>query len=115
MTGSYKVVRRFTIAGGLAATAVLIDGLVLLFTNGLSSDATPVFPVLGGVFSRTRSSGASLVILAAIMIALTLVGRWTLGRRLRAEEQRPAASSDVQGDASRRSMSGPTAVAQHDS
>ncbi len=63
MTGSHTTVRRFCVVGALGSAFMLIDGLVLLITNGLHSDATQVFPVLGGAFSKTRASGTSLIIL----------------------------------------------------
>ncbi len=79
-----KVLRRLTIFGLLIGAFVFIDGLVLLFTNGLTSDATPIFPVLG--FAKTRSSGASVVILGVAILVLTVVGRWWMGRRAAQDE-----------------------------
>ena len=74
-----RVLRRLTIFGFLIGTFVFVDGLVLLFTNGLGTDASPIFPVLG--FSKTRSSGASVVILGVLILVLTAAGRWWMGRR----------------------------------
>jgi hypothetical protein len=78
-----RLLRRLTIFGAVVGAFVLIDGLVLFFTHGLSTDATPVLPVLGGSFAKTRSSGVSVIILGVVLVALTLTGRWWLGRRLR--------------------------------
>ena len=83
MSGSNKTIRRLTILGGLLSAFVLIDGVVLLVTGGLSSDATPVFPMLGGTFSATRSSGTSLIIMGALLAVVTFAGWWKLGRRPR--------------------------------
>jgi hypothetical protein len=58
-----RSLRRFLILAAVLATAVLADGIVLAVTGGLSSDATPVFPVLGGSFAKTRNSGTSLIII----------------------------------------------------
>jgi hypothetical protein len=89
MSRRTKSVRRFTILGACVSAFVLIDGVILLLTGGLSSDATPVFPVLGGSFSATRSSGTSLVIMGVLLAVITLVGWWALGRRPRdAEDDR---------------------------
>lgn len=89
MSRRTKSVRRFTILGACVSAFVLIDGVILLVTGGLSSDATPVFPVLGGSFSATRSSGTSLVIMGVLLAVITLVGWWALGRRPRdAEDDR---------------------------
>lgn len=112
MTGSYKTVRRFTILGGCVAAFVLIDGLVLLVTNGLSSDATPVFPMLGGGFSKTHSSGASLIILGIILAVVSFAGWWTLGRRLRAAERH--AATGTQHVPGQHASAESTAVSQHD-
>ncbi len=86
MSGGNKTIRRFTILGACVSAFVLIDGVVLLVTGGLSSDATPVFPVLGGSFSATRSSGTSLLIMDVLLAVITLVGWWKLGRRPRDAE-----------------------------
>jgi hypothetical protein len=89
MSRRTKSVRRFTILGACVSAFVLIDGIILLVTGGLSSDATPVFPVLGGSFSATRSSGTSLVIMGVLLAVITIVGWWALGRRPRdAEDDR---------------------------
>jgi len=86
-----KALRRFAIFGAVIGAFVFIDGLVLLLTNGLGSDATPVLPVLGGSFVKTRSSGASVVILGVVIIVLTLVGRWWLGRHAETDDETGAA------------------------
>jgi hypothetical protein len=78
-----RLLRRLTIFGAIIGAFVLIDGLVLFFTHGLSTDATPVLSVLGGSFSKTRSSGVSVIVLGVVLVALTLLGRCWLGRRLR--------------------------------
>lgn len=82
MTGT-RPLRRFLILAAILAAAVLADGIVLAATNGLSSDATPVFPVLGGSFAKTRNSGTSLIILGVLM-ELVIVAAWfVMGRRAR--------------------------------
>jgi hypothetical protein len=89
VTGSYRTVRRFTLVGAALSAFLVIDGLVLFATGGLSSDATPVFPVLGGSFaSASRSSGTNLIIIGVIMSLVTLAGWWRIGRPLRAAERR---------------------------
>ena len=87
MTQRYKMVRRLTIAGSVVAALLLVDGLILFFTNGLSSDATPVFPVLGGTFAKTHSSGTSLIIMAVMRGIVLAVGWFGLGRKLRDESR----------------------------
>lgn len=80
-----KALWRFSIAAIIVGFAVFVDGLVLLFTDGLKTDASPILPVLGGMFSKTRSSGASLVVLGIAIVVLTLIGRWWLARKMPAE------------------------------
>jgi hypothetical protein len=76
-----KSSKRLVILGAVLAAFVLIDGIVLAATGGLSSDATPIFPVLGGPFAKTRSSGTSLIIIGALLALLTAAGGWLLARR----------------------------------
>jgi len=87
MTPRYEMVRRLTIIGSVVAALLLVDGLILFFTNGLSSDATPVFPVLGGTFSKAHSSGTSLIIMAVMLGIVVAVGWFGLGRKLRGESR----------------------------
>ena len=88
VTGSYKTVRRLTIIGAVVSGFLLIDGLLLFLTNGLNSDATPVFLFLGGSFANAnRSSGTNLLILGVLLTAVTFVGWWRVGRPLRAQER----------------------------
>ena len=94
MSGNYRTIRRFTILGACLSAFVLLDGVVLLVTGGLSSDATPVFPMLGGSFNATRSSGTSLLIMGVLLAVITFAGWWKLGRRLR-DAQRSASSGSA--------------------
>ena len=84
--------RRFLIVAAALASLVLIDGIVLAATNGLGQDATPVFPVLGGSFSKTRNSGTSLIILGILMELVTLTAWLVLSRRARQAQQRAGGS-----------------------
>jgi hypothetical protein len=83
MRMSQKSLRRFLIVAAVLSALLLIDGIVLKATNGLSSDSTPVLPVLGGSFAKTHNSGTSLIVLGALMALLTLLGWWTRARRQR--------------------------------
>ncbi len=91
MKGSYKgnyiAVRRTTILGLIMTGFLLVDGLVLLLTNGLTMDAGPLFPWLGGSFNSNRSSGAGLLVIAAIALVVMAVGWFAYGRKVRAEYQ----------------------------
>lgn len=78
-----RPLRRFLILAAVFATAVLADGIILAATGGLRSDATPVFPVLGGSFAKTRNSGTSLIIIG-VLFELVVVAAWVvMGRRAR--------------------------------
>ena len=94
---SPKALKRFSVTAVVIGIVVLVDGLVLLFTNGLKTTATPILPELGGSFSKTRSSGASLVVLGVAIVVLALVGWWWLSRRKKdatevADESGPVAT-----------------------
>ena len=75
-----RPLRRFLIFAAVLATAVLADGIILAATGGLSSDATPVFPVLGGSFAKTRNSGTSLIIIGVLM-ELVIMAAWIVTSR----------------------------------
>lgn len=94
-TNRYKIVRRAMVVGSLLAAVILIDGFVLFLTNGLNSDAAPIFPWLGGVWaSKNRSSGTGLLVMGALLVVVLLVGWFAYGRRVRARslaEAQPAA------------------------
>ncbi len=85
MDSRWRVVKRMTIIGALLTAFFLIDGLVLFLTGGLSADAGPVFPWLGGVFTKNRSSGTGLLIIGVLSLVVLLTGWFTYGRRVRAE------------------------------
>jgi protein-S-isoprenylcysteine O-methyltransferase Ste14 len=90
---SRKALTRFAIAAAVIGAMLFVDGLVLSFTNGLKTDASPILPVLGGTFSKTRSSGASLIVLGVVLVVLALVGRWWLTRRVNAQDRGDTGSS----------------------
>jgi len=83
----YRVVKRMMIIGAVIIAFCLVDGLVLFVTNGLGSDAGPLFPWLGGVFTKSRSSGAGLLVIGALGVVVLGVGWFTYGRRIRAESR----------------------------
>ncbi len=83
--GNYLVVRRMTILGVVMTTFLVVDGLVLLLTNGLTMDAGPLFPWLGGSFNSNHSSGAGLLVIAAIALVVMAVGWFAYGRKVREE------------------------------
>jgi hypothetical protein len=85
MGARYRVVKRMTIIGAVVVAFCLIDGLVLFLTNGLGSDAGPLFPWLGGVFTKNRSSGTGLLVIGALGVVVLAVGWFSYGRRLRAD------------------------------
>ena len=85
METRYRVVKRMTILGVVVVAFCLVDGLVLFLTNGLGSDAGPLFPWLGGVFTKNRSSGTGLLVIGALGVVVLAVGWFTYGRRVRAE------------------------------
>jgi hypothetical protein len=97
MSGNWTVVRRMTILGAVLTLFFLVDGLVLLLTNGLGSDAGPVFPWLGGSFTKNRSSGAGLLIIGVIALLVMLVGWFAYGRRVRAAHRAEHAASPASG------------------
>lgn len=81
----YKTLIRAMILGCLGAAFILIDGLVLFLTGGLSSDAGPLFPWLGGAFaSKNRSSGTGLLVIGVFLVVVLAIGWFTYGRQLRA-------------------------------
>lgn len=85
MRDRYRLVKRVMIFCGIVTALVLIDGMVLSFTNGLKTDAQPIFPWLGGVWaSKNRSSGFGLLIIGALAAAILLVGWFCYVRGLRA-------------------------------
>lgn len=90
---SRKALTRFSIAAVVVGAVVFVDGLVLLSTDGLKTDASPILPVLGGSFSKTRSSGASLIVLGVVIVVMALVGRWWLSRRVEAVGRGEASSA----------------------
>ncbi len=83
--GNYIVVRRMMLLGVVMTAFFLVDGFVLFLTNGLTSDAGPVFPWLGGSFNSNRSSGTGLMIIGGISLAVVVVGWLTYGRSVRSE------------------------------
>ncbi len=83
--GNYVVVRRMTLLGIVMTAFFLVDGLVLFLTNGLTSDAGPIFPWLGGYFNSNRSSGTGLMIIGSISLVVVVVGWLAYGRNVRAE------------------------------
>jgi hypothetical protein len=85
MDTRYRVVVRMTIFGAIVIAFCLVDGLVLLLTNGLSSDSGPLFPWLSGVFAKNHSSGAGLLVIGLIGVVVIVVGWFTYGRKIRAE------------------------------
>ncbi len=102
MEARYRLVVRMTVVGVLVTAFCLVDGLVLLLTDGLRSDAGPLFPWLGGVFTKNRSSGAGLLVIGALGAIVMLVGWLTYGRRVRAEHLAGADEADAALDGSRR-------------
>lgn len=90
-----RPLRRFLILAAVLATLVLIDGIVLAVTGGLGGDATPVFPVLGGSFAKTRNSGTSLIIIGVLMEMVTLTAWLVLSRRARQAQQRSGAGASA--------------------
>jgi uncharacterized membrane protein len=91
MSTSYKTVFRLTMVATVITVLLFIDGIVLMATNGLQSDATNVFPVLGGSLGNaTRTSGANIIIMAVIMAIVTVAG-WVYTSRVKAAQQRAAA------------------------
>lgn len=85
MGARYRVVKRMTVLGVIVTAFCLVDGLVLFLTNGLGSDAGPLFPWLGWVFTKNRSSGTGLLVIGALGVVVMGVGWFTYGRRVRAE------------------------------
>lgn len=81
----YKILVRAMILGCLGAAFILIDGLVLFATGGLSSDAGPLFPWLGGAFAnKNRSSGTGLLVIGVMLLVVLAIGWFTYGRKMRA-------------------------------
>lgn len=97
MDTRWRVVKRMTIVGALLTTFFLVDGLALFATGGLSGDAGPVFPWLGGAFTKNRSSGTGLLIIGVLALAVLLTGWFTYGRRVRAEHLASARSAGSGG------------------
>ena len=95
MEQRYRVVKRMTILGVVVTAFCLVDGLVLFLTNGLRSDAGPLFPWLGGVFTKNRSSGTGLLVIGALGVVVMLVGWFTYGRRVRAEHRAATEAGDL--------------------
>jgi hypothetical protein len=93
----WRVVKRMMIVGGVLTAFFLVDGLVLLLTDGLNSDAGPLFPWLGGVFSENRSSGAGLLIIGVLALIVLAVGWVAYGRKVRDAHLRSAGVPDEVG------------------
>jgi hypothetical protein len=113
VSSSYKAVFRLTVLATVTTALLITDGIVLMATNGLKSDATNVFPVLGGSLGgTTRTSGANILVMAAILALVTIAG-WVYCRRLKAAQ--PGAGAQPAASASAAPRSGSDAVARHDS
>lgn len=95
---NWKTVRLFTIIAAFLAGFLLVDGLALFATGGLSADAGPVFPWLGGTFTKNHSSGTGILIIGALAVAVLVIGWFTYGRRVRAQYLASQAGSTGKGN-----------------
>lgn len=91
----HRAARLVMIIGAAFSAFLLIDGLVLLLSNGLQKDATPLFGWLGGSFASNHSSGAALILIGVLLL-IVLGGGWFANRRrAHAAHQAPARTEVV--------------------
>lgn len=115
MNAAYTTVRRLTIAATVITALLFIDGIVLMATNGLKSDTTNVFPVLGGSLGNTtRPSGVNIIIIMAVILAIITGIGWVYSARMRAAQRRRDGGSVATASAGAVRTSGSPAAARHD-
>lgn len=92
-----RALRLVTLTGVGFSVFLLIDGIVLMLSNGLQSHAKPLFGWLGGSFANNHSFGTALIAIGMLLLIVLAVGWFANRRHAHAAHQAPSHAAEAVG------------------